>query len=227
MSGKTAKAARRVAAVQAPKTRQPARRTRLKLGVWVLLGISLVVGGLYVLSKGSGTHGSSSYPYQIGSPGPGKEALPLELPSTSGGTFNLASYKGKAEVLLFFQEGLTCEPCWTQLKAIQKDEAKFRALGIDKIVSITTDPINLLQQKVRDERITIPVLADVDAGLSTAWQTNRYQMMMMGDRNGHSFILVGKNGRVLWRADYGGAPKYTMFLPDDILLAQMQKGMSP
>ena len=47
-------------------------------------------------------------------------------------------------------------------------------------------------------------------------------MMGMGDRDGHSFILVGKNGRILWRADYGGAPKYTMYVPDDVLLTQLR-----
>src|SRR5205085_1575833 len=136
-------------------------------------------------------------------------------------------YRGKAQVLLYFQEGLTCEPCWTQLKTIQKDLAKFHALGIGPIVSITTDPPGDLAQKVSDEGITIPVLSDVGAKSSRAgvWGTNRYQMQMMGDRNGHTFILVGKNGRILWRADYGGAPKYTMYVPDSTLLAQMRTGM--
>jgi peroxiredoxin Q/BCP len=113
------------------------------------------------------------------------------------------------------------------MQAIQKDMAKFRALGIGPIVSVTTDPIDQIEQKVKDEGITIPVLADVGATYSSpsAWGTNRYQMQMMGDRNGHSFILIGKNGRIRWRADYGGAPKYTMFVPDDTLLADLRKGM--
>jgi peroxiredoxin Q/BCP len=203
--------------------------------VWALLAIPLVVGGLYALTafgKGGGgggkaSHGSGAYPYAVGSPGPGKLAPPLTLPSTRGGSFDLASYKGKAQVLLFFQEGLTCEPCWTQLQAIQKDLPKFRALGIGPIVNITTDQLGDIQQKVKDEGITIPVLSDVGAKFSRAgaWGTNKYQMQMMGDRNGHTFILVGKNGRIRWRADYGGAPKYTMFVPDDRLLADLRQGM--
>ena len=31
-----------------------------------------------------------------------------------------------------------------------------------------------------------------------------------------------ENGKILWRADYGGAPKYTMFVPVDVLLAQLK-----
>jgi len=244
LSGKKAKAERRAAteaggvktrnkAVSA-KRYQPSTLSRFRRGVWVLLALPLVVGGLYALSAlgkggggGSASHGSGTYPYAIGSPSPGDPAPPLSLPSTSGGTFDLASYRGKQEVLLFFQEGLTCEPCWTQLQAIQKDLSKFRALGIGPIVSITTDPINQIEQKVKDEGITIPVLADVGATFSSpsVWGTNKYQMQMMGERNGHSFILVGKDGRIRWRADYGGAPKYTMFVPDDTLLADLRQGM--
>jgi peroxiredoxin len=247
LSAKKAKAARRTARTQAgvvktksraqtPKSYQPTTRARFRRGVWVLLAIPLVVGGLYALSalgKGGGgggkaSHGSGDYPYAVGSPGPGNPAPPLTLPSTSGGSFDLASYKGKAQVLLYFQEGLTCQPCWDQLTALQKDLPKFRALGIGPIVSITTDKLGDIEQKVKDEGITIPVLSDVGAKFSSAgaWGTNKYQMQMMGDRNGHTFILVGKDGRIRWRADYGGAPKYTMFVPDDRLLADLRQGMT-
>ena len=226
MSGRSAKAGRRTAsAAQTPKRRGQSTRSMPRLGGSILGVIIVAVVGLYFTSHRSGskaTLGSSAYPYAIGSPGPGKAAPALNLPSTSGGNFDLAAHRG-TQVLLFFQEGLTCEPCWTQLKAIQKDLPKFRALGIGAIVSVTTDPLGLLEQKVEDEGITLPVLSDADASTSTAWTTNQYQMQMMGDRNGHSFILVGKDGRILWRADYGGAPKYTMYLPDSVVLAQLRQ----
>jgi len=247
LSGRKAKAARQTAAaqvagkrgprVQAPKKFQPSRQARFRRGVWVLLAIPVVAGGLYAITAlgqgggggGSASHGSGAYPYAIGSPGPGQLAPRLDLPSTSGGEFDLASYKGKAQVLLFFQEGLTCEPCWTQLQAIQKDLPKFRALGIGPIVSITTDKLGDIQQKVKDEGITIPVLSDIGAQFSSAgaWGTNKYQMQMMGERDGHTFILVGKDGRIRWRADYGGPPKYTMFLPTTSLLADIKAGEHP
>ena len=247
MSAKKAKAARRATRAQAgvvktksraptPKRYQPTTATRFRRGVWVLLAIPLVVGGLYALSafgKGGGgggkaSHGSGAYPYAIGTPGPGDPAPALTLPSTSGGTFDLASYRGKAQVLLYFQEGLTCQSCWTQLQAIQKDLPKFRALGIGSIVSITTDPLGDLKQLVNDDGITIPVLSDVGAQFSgaNAWGANKYQMnSMMGDRDGHTFILVGKNGRIRWRGDYGGAPKHLMYVPDNRLLADLRQGI--
>ncbi|WP_166784795.1 hypothetical protein [Cryobacterium sp. TMT2-14] len=46
---------------------------------------------------------------------------------------------------------------------------------------------------------------------------------MMGEsRNGRSFILVGPTGEIEWRADYGGPPNYTMYVPVDEILTQMQ-----
>jgi peroxiredoxin Q/BCP len=45
---------------------------------------------------------------------------------------------------------------------------------------------------------------------------------MMGDmRDGHSFILVGPDGTIRWRADYGGEPDYTMFLPTAKMLTDL------
>jgi cytochrome c biogenesis protein CcdA len=65
-----------------------------------------------------------------------------------------------------------------------------------------------------------PVLSDPDLAVSHAYDANQYGMM--GDmRDGHSFVLVGPDGVIEWRADYGGAPKYTMFLPTDKMLSDL------
>src|SRR5207244_6177844 len=108
-------------------------------------------------STGMGQAGQ--YAFQVGKPGPGEQAPSIVLPSTTGGTFDLTSMRGKT-VLLYFQEGLTCQPCWDQLKDIQTNISQFKALGIDQVVSITTDPLNSLQQKLSVEGITIPILSD-------------------------------------------------------------------
>lgn len=217
----------------------PQRRGHFSPGVWLALVVLLIAGGAYLAMRAStneplgasagstGLRGSGQYVYQVGDPGPGKDALPLALPSTAGGTFDLAAYKGKGAVLLYFQEGLTCQPCWDQLKVIQADTARFQALGIVAIVSITTDSLDLVRRKVQDEGISLPVLSDSGARASSAWHTNRYQMMGMGERNGHSFVLVGIDGKIRWRADYGGSPNYTMYVPTDTLLMQMKEGAVP
>ncbi len=84
--------------------------------------------------------------------------------------------------------------------------------------------MNLIRQKASDEGLNIPVLADEGGTVSDTYSARNYGMMGH-DRDGHSFVLVGKDGRVRWRADYGGAPKYTMFVPDDVLLGQLKKSL--
>src|SRR5207245_3222516 len=114
--------------------------------------------------------------------------------------------------------------CWDQLKDIQSNIGQFQALGINQVVSITTDPLNALQQKVTDAGITIPVLSDTQLMASRAYSANSYGMM--GDsRDGHTFIVVGPDGRIAWRADYGGAPRYIMDVPAGALLADLAKGL--
>jgi len=203
------------------------------VGIWVALIVGVAVlalGVIFYLNNAAGGNNSATgsnqagkYAFQVGSPDPGEQAPAIQLPSTAGGTFDLASQRRKT-VLLYFQEGLTCQPCWDQLKDIQSHVSDFHTLGIDTIVSITTDPLNALQQKVADEGLTIAVLSDPHLAVSQAYTANGYGMMG-NSRDGHTFILVGPNGRIRWRADYGGAPNYTKYVPVSNLIADIRAGL--
>lgn len=196
----------------------------LKAAATIGFAIVALAAIFYVNSTSGGGGGDDLYPFAVGDPGPGEEAPPITLPSTDGGTFDLADMRGET-VLLYFQEGLMCQPCWDQLRTIEVNWDQLNALGIDKIVSITTDPLDLLEQKVADEGLSSPVLSDPDLTVSQTYETNRYGMMGTS-YNGHSFILIDENGVIQWRADYGGAPKYTMYLPMDQLVADIREGLS-
>jgi peroxiredoxin Q/BCP len=163
------------------------------------------------------------YPYQVASPASGQLAPPFSLSATTGSTIALAALRGKT-VLLYFQEGIGCEGCWTQLKDIQAHMGQFHAMGIDAVVTITTDPLDALKQKVADEGITLPVLADTNFAVSQAYNATAYGMMS-GSADGHTFLVVGPEGRIRWRADYGGPPNYTMYVPIPVLLADIQEGL--
>ena len=190
----------------------------------VALGILFYLNNTFNPSTNpAGTNQAGKYAFQVGQPGPGAAAPVFSLPSTAGGTFNLAGFRGKT-VLLYFQEGLTCQPCWDQLKDIQSNIGAFHTLGIDQIVSITTDPLNALQQKVADEGLTIPVLSDQSLAVSQAYTANAYGMMG-NSRDGHTFVVVGPDGLIKWRADYGGSPNYTMYVPISNLLADIRTGL--
>ncbi len=190
----------------------------------VVVGLVLVVTVIVVAIRYfAGLSTGGQYAYTVGHPGPGATAPDIQLPSTTGGGFHLAAQRGKT-VLLYFQEGITCEPCWTQLKDIDSHLSSFQGLGINEVVSVTTDPLDTLKQKVADEGISTPVLSDARLSVSNAYATNQYGMMGTS-RDGHSFIVVGPTGRILWRADFGGAPNYTMYVPVATLLADLRQGL--
>jgi len=209
--------------------RRRQRRLRpLLIAVGVVAVAIIALGAIYVRSTSGGSGGAAGdglagrYAFQVGNPGPGKPAPPIKLPSTAGGMFDLASLRGQT-VLLYFQEGIMCQPCWDQLQAIEATWSEFQALGIDRIVSITTDPLDALKQKVALEQLTTPILSDPGVGVSKTYEANKYGMMGMG-MNGHSFVVVGKDGVIEWRRDYGGEPKYTMYVPVPNLLADLRAG---
>lgn len=209
------------------------RARRLKRHVSAVVGAAVLgLGVLFALNASGGGSastqaknggGAGEFVFAVGNPGPGEKAPPIRLPSTSGGTVDLADLRGQ-RVLLYFQEGIMCQPCWDQIVDLEKQPQKLKALGIDTMVSITTDPLDHLEQKVADQGISTPVLSDPDLSVSVAWETNQYGMMGTS-HNGHSFIVVGPDGTIEHRADYGGEPNYTMYVPVENLVADLRKGL--
>ncbi len=218
--------AERRARLAAQRRAQRGRRTGLRIGI-PAVAAAVVIAVLYLIfsNSSSSSPGAAAYPYQAGSPGPGQAAPGFTLAASTGGQISLSAYRGKT-VLLFFQEGLTCQPCWDQITDLQKHAAQLRAAGIGQVVSVTSDPVGAITQKVHDMGLTIPVLSDPSLAVSQQYHANSYGMMG-ASRDGHTFILVGPDGVIRWRADYGGAPKYTMFLPTSSLLADIKGGEHP
>ncbi|HZJ49710.1 MAG TPA: peroxiredoxin family protein [Actinomycetota bacterium] len=172
-------------------------------------------------SPANGASGGA-YPFEIGSPGPGDAAPDFTLAATDGSTFTLSDARGE-NVLLFFQEGLGCQPCWDNMKEIEARMDEFEALGVERMLTITTDPLGNTEEKVAAESLRFPVLADEQAEVSRTYDMPRYGMHPMSNTQpGHSFVLVNGDGEITWRADYGGAPNYTMYVPVDDMLADLR-----
>lgn len=223
----TARERRRQQQVPAPRRRILSRRLG-PLPVWAILASAVGVIAIVAIAAVNSLSGIRTGPgvrYDVGKPGVGQMAPEFELArATSGplaGPFKLSAQRGKS-VLLYFHEGLMCAPCWQQIDEIQADLPKFKALGIDQVAAISIDPAAAQQQRAELHGISVSVLADVDLAVSAEYDALRYGMMG-GDRPGHTFILVGPDGVIRWRADYGGPPDFTMHVPDATLLAELQK----
>lgn len=217
---------RRAKAAAVAREGSKARRRSLTYKVAAAIAAAgVVIGGLFAVydsSTDTATTASVEADYDVGSPGAGEQAPDFELTSAGGETVTLSDFRGET-VLLFFHEGLGCQPCWDQIGDLESEETKLRDAGIDRLVSITSAPADLLAQKMNDDGLQSLALADPDLEAIGRYEANKYGMM--GDtRAGHSFLLIGPDSEILWRADYGGAPNYTMWLPVDKVLADLQAG---
>lgn len=192
---------------------------------FLLIGALLLFSFLAVANRpgsSSADKKNSAFPYAVANPSKGAMAPDFTLPSTKGGTVKLSDYKGKT-VLLFFHEGIGCQPCWDQIRDLENDQTKLKAAGIDQLLTITSGPTRLIAQKMADDRLSAIALGDTNLAISKIYNANQYGMM--GDsRDGHSFVLVGPDGKIDWRADYGGPPKYTMYVPINQILSDMKIG---
>lgn len=154
----------------------------------------------------------------------GRQAPDFTLPVVSGGTFTLKDYRVSSNVLLFFNEGLSCSPCLKQMVDLNNDYLHFKNLNVT-IVAITTDPQSSLQQWAQINGIShIIVLSDQNLQVDRTYQTLGSDVSMMpGSRGGHTFILVDTSGIIKWRADYGPG---IMYVSDDAILSNVVGALS-
>ena len=196
--------------------RKQSHGARNAIVVIALLGAA-VASIAYLMVVGTGSSSTS--------PQAGQEAPDFELASVvNGSQFNLAGYANKSDVLLFFNEGLSCSPCLQQMVDIDKDYSTFRQMGLT-VVSITTDSASSLGTWAHSNGISnMMVLADPSSQVDNEYATTGASVGSMhpGMTPGHTFILVGKDGKILWRQDYGTS---TMYVPMDQLVAAVRSAL--
>ena len=205
------------------------------IGAGIAAALLVVAGVLVATRRGSpkssqqstgssaGASAAGRFRFAVGDPGPGLEAPPIVLPATNGETFDLTALRGRG-VLLYFQEGIGCQPCWDQMRDYATAAGMFKEVGVDEFVTITSNPVSLLARKMRQDGIGGIVLADTDLAVSKTYHANDYGMMGTST-DGHSFVFVDAKGIIRWRADYGGSPDFTMYVPPTNLLADLRVGL--
>lgn len=174
---------------------------RLAFGLALIL---LIVGFGYfwLTAKPSVQSGSvTSGLKQTGNLQLGSQAPNFNLPSADGKMVTLSDYLGE-NVLLFFQEGVACQPCWEQIGTLEAAFSSFEKINT-KIVTIGVDPASDWRPILQSEGVKdIPVLIDSNREMSKAYGVLSMPSQMHSDRPGHTFILINKEGRIAWIADY-------------------------
>lgn len=150
----------------------------------------------------------------------GQTAPDFTLPSAADdGAVKLSDLRARGNVLLYFQEGLMCPPCWQQMRDLKRDGDKLAALDVT-LVTITVDPLDQLRENIAREAIEgMILLGDHEARVSKRYQAT-FISMHPGERPGHTFILVGKDGKILWRRDFK-----EMYVQDQVILEPIAKAL--
>ncbi len=95
----------------------------------------------------------------------------------------------------------------------------FQSLNV-ALVSIAIDPVSDLSQAVNQFGISTLLLSDEGRNVSESYGV--LQWAMPNGEPGHTFVLVGKDGKVKWVRDYG-APENggLMWVSVDVLYREL------
>lgn len=191
--------AQRKEARRAPHRTHAGRR----LVVWLvaLAAVGAVVSGLLLSARPTQQVTATTAPS-------------FELTSTDGGTASLDDFRGES-VLLYFNEGVGCDACFSQMVEIERSSAKFRRAGLT-VLPVVMNPVQQVRAELARFGIRTPYLVDKDGSVS-----KEYGVLgkgMHAGLPGHSFVLVDGKGRKRWSGEYP-----SMFLPADELMRKVER----
>ena len=184
--------------------------SRTKLAVFLILVVIATGVSTYAAFRPQETIGSN---LSVGSVAPD-----FTLQDVAGGTFTLSDYRGKSNVLLFFNEGLSCQPCLQQMHDLDKLNVQLTGMGV-LVVSVTSDSIDQLQSWMGAGG---PKYGKVLSDPSLEAFNLYHPIGTGGSMMTHTFILINKAGMVVWRQDYG---PNNMYVDDAEILAAVTRAL--
>lgn len=110
-----------------------------------------------------------------------------------------------------------------QVVDLQRNKA-FEDLGV-QMLAISPDPVSAWKQEGGPLGISVPTLSDPGNSVWMRYGTPDWMMGM--NEPGHTFFLVGGDGRVEWLRDYG-APEHggAMYVAPDEIVSQLQRALT-
>ena len=192
------------------------RRRRLKWGTLVTytgITIAFVAVAAFLVAQSRSAARSNDHG-QGGAQAMSGAAPDFTLPAVGGKEISLASYRGEKNVLLFFNEGYGCGPCWQQSQEIQKRMSELSAADTEFLV-VMVDPPGLLRSEIKRWGLTMPVLTDTDTLVSNSYRTLGFGMH--AEKPNHTFVFIDKAGEIRWWEDYA-----SMRAPTDDVIKKVQ-----
>ncbi|OGO20194.1 MAG: hypothetical protein A2Z14_10590 [Chloroflexi bacterium RBG_16_48_8] len=100
---------------------------------------------------------------------------------------------------------------------------EFQDLNI-AYLSIASDPVEELSEMAAEYGTRIPLLTDPNGQVSASYGV--LQWAVGTGEPGHTFVLVGEDGKIAWIQDYG-APENggRMYVPVDELMQQIASSL--
>lgn len=147
---------------------------------------------------------------------PGTIAPDFSLPSTAGKIISLADYKGK-NILLFFNEGVMCAPCWQEVSKLERFKQDFDNLNT-VIIPISVDDQKTWDPILKEERIVTPILIDAERKVSKEYKILGTPSSMHDDRPGHTYVHIAPDSKVHASSDFPN-----MNVPTNVLLQHIQE----
>lgn len=198
----------------------PRKQRKRHFSDLLVLGIVILIfGGIgYLLfAPAPSTHNEPTTRVKVGD-----VAQNFDLPAANGGSVSLSAYRGEP-VLLFFSEGVGCDPCWRQIVELQSSR-ELSGMNV-RLIAITVDPIDNLRPIVAQWGIKVPVASDTSKKTVSAYDALNLGSMHPGQKPGHTFILVGTDGIIKWRYDLpeSQASSGNMYVPTDEVVADIRK----
>ena len=105
-----------------------------------------------------------------------------------------------------------------QVVDLQNDDA-FEKLRVE-LLAISPDSVSAWRKEGGTLGVTVPMLSDTG---NTVWMKYGIPAWMMATNEpGHTFFLVGRDGKIAWLRDYG-APEHggAMYVAPDQLVSQV------
>lgn len=154
----------------------------------------------------------------------GDIAPSFRLPTVDGRYVSLSDYRGYP-VLIFFNEGIGCDPCWRQIVELQNSQ-ELAVMKVS-IIAVTVDPVDQLQPIIKQWGIKVPVASDTSLKTVKDYDALYAGSMHPGQRPGHTFILVSADGIIKWRYDLPQAQANAgnMYVPTQDVIQYIRKAL--